>query len=323
MKKTFIWASTALLMLTAAQSWAVGNCGARSVALTFDDAPLPDTVIMTGAERTERIIHALNDGGVNGVMFFSVTSRIDDDSIVRMRDYAKAGHVIASHTHTHPNLHQVGSQAFLEDVERAHEVLSQLPGFEPYFRFPYLNEGASAEERDAVRVRLSELGYRAGYVTIDNYDFYIDRLLREATEQHRDVDLEAAGDLYVEMILAAAAHYDAIACKWLRRSPKHILLMHENDAAALFLPKLIAAFIGAGWELISAEDAYSDPIAEVVPDTLFLGQGRVAALAEIAGADPTDLRHEGESTVTLRERFESLIQSRSKDDHHPGALGRP
>ena len=283
------------------------GCGPRRVAFSFDDAPTGDSVIMSGEERSQRILDALQEGGVEEAILFAVSSRIDPATIGRMHAYAEAGHVIASHSHTHPNLHNVGSKAFLADVGTAHEILSGLPGFQPYFRFPYLNEGATIEERDAVRAGLKTLGYRAGYATIDNYDFYIDRLLREAREDGRAVDLEAVGALYVEMILGAAIHYDDAACTWLGRSPAHMLLLHENDVAALFLPALIAALKAAGWEIITASEAYADPIANVVPDTLFLGQGQVAALAAVAGAEASELRHEGESTEVLRARFESTI----------------
>jgi peptidoglycan/xylan/chitin deacetylase (PgdA/CDA1 family) len=237
------------------------GCGPRQVALTFDDPPLPDTVVMTGQERTERIISALQEGGVDGAMFFAVSSRIDDDNIGRIHAYVKAGHVLASHSHTHPNLHLAGSEIFLEDVETAHLILADMPGFQQYFRFPYLNEGNTQEQRDEVRSALARMGYKQGYVTIDNYDFYIDRLIREAVEANGEVDLNAVGGLYVEMIIGAAEHYDKIACTWLGRSPRHVLLLHENDVAALFLPRLISAFRDRGWELISAIDAFEDPIA--------------------------------------------------------------
>lgn len=285
------------------------GCGPRRVALTFDDPPLPDTVVMTGQERAERIISALKEGGVDGAMFFAVSSRIDDTTISRMHAYAEASHVIASHSHTHPNLHLVGSEPFLEDVGTAHRILSGMPGFLPYFRFPYLNEGVTEEQRDAVRSALVEMGYKQGYVTIDNYDFYIDRLIREAMEANGEVALDAAGELYADMIIGAAEHYDQIACTWLGRSPRHVLLLHENDAAALFLSRLISAFRERGWVLISAIDAFGDPIAKSLPDTLFLGQGRVAALAAQAGADVLELRHEGEDTEVLDAAFEAATRT--------------
>ena len=302
-----------LATLNPAAVTAAEPCGPRQVALTFDDPPLPDTAVLTGVKRTEKIIDALRDGGVTGAMFFSVASRIDDVSVSRMHSYANAGHVIASHSNTHPNLHSVGTEAFVKDVRQAHLVLEALPGFEPWFRYPYLNEGNSVEQRDEVRISLDKLGYRQGYVTIDNYDFYIDRLLREAVESGRAFDLEAAQELYVGMLLGAAEHYDEIACAWLGRSPAHVLLLHENDAAALFLPRLISVFRHRGWQIIPALEAYKDPIADRLPDTLVLGQGRVAALAAEAGADPMTLRHEGEDTDVLRAEFESATGWSSSD----------
>ena len=284
-------------------------CGPRKVALSFDDPPLPDTAVMTGEERTRRIIEAMADANVEGAMFFAVSSRIDDTTISRMHAYANAGHVITNHSHTHPNLHNVGAEAFQDDVSQAHAILSELQGFEPWFRFPYLNEGSSEEERDTIRESLEQLGYQQGYVTIDNYDFYIDRLLREAIEAGEEINHEAVSKLYVDMLIGAAEHYDRIACEWLDRSPPHVLLLHENDVAALYLSDLIAEFRDRGWQIIPALEAYNDPMAKRLPDTLFLGQGRVAALAAEAGADVRTLRHEGEDTEVLRAEFNSANQS--------------
>lgn len=300
--------STCLAIFVSMVLSAEETCGPRSVALTFDDPPLPDTPVMTGELRTQLIINALRENGVDGAMFFSVSSRIDTSNVDRMSAYAEAGHVIANHSHTHANLHNVGAETFLEDVQQADQILSEMPGFQPYFRFPYLNEGNTKEQRDIVRAALAEMGYQQGYVTIDNYDFYIDRLIREAFEENPELDLEAIGALYVEMMMGAAEHYDAIACKWLGRSPVHVLLLHENDAAALFLSRLINDFKEQGWSFIPALEAFKDPISEVMPDTLVLGQGRVAALAAVAGAEPTSLRHQGEDTEILDAAFEAATK---------------
>ena len=301
-----------LIMLPISPVFGADTCGPQRVALTFDDPPLPDTSLLSGEERTQKIIQALSDGGVDGAMFFAVSSRIDDSTLARMHAYAEAGHLITNHSHTHPNLHNVGAEAYSRDVRQAHEILSQLPGFSPYYRFPYLNEGNNEQQRDEIRNLLTELGYKQGYVTIDNYDFMIDRLMREAFEADPDFDIGIAETIYLDMLLGAANHYDEMACKWLGRSPAHVLLLHENDAAALLLPALIDGFRKQGWTIIPALEAYEDPIASITPDTLVLGQGRVAAIAAVKGAEPRDLRHEGEDTEVLREKFEAAI-SAAKD----------
>lgn len=283
------------------------HCGPRQLAFTFDDPPWPDSAVMTGGERVSRILRALEDGGVEGAMFFAVSSRIDGDNIDGLRRYALAGHEIASHSHTHANLHNAGAEAFIEDVSEADRILRPLDGFSPFFRFPYLNEGDTATQRDAVRAELVSLGYRQGYVTIDNFDFVINRLLAESTERRERIDQQAAAALYVDMITGAAEHYDAVACRWLGRSPKHVLLLHENDAAALYLPALIDALRAGGWQFVSAAEAYEDPIAATSPDTLFLGQGRVAAIAAEMGANPATLRHSGENADVLTELWNEKV----------------
>ena len=58
-----------------------------------------------------------------------------------------------------------------------------------------------------------------------------------------------------------------------------------------------------GWEIIPAVDAFDDPLAAIEPDTLFLGQGRVAALAYLAGREPRDLVHITEDEEALRAEF--------------------
>jgi hypothetical protein len=82
-----------------------------------------------------------------------------------------------------------------------------------------------------------------------------------------------------------------------------VLLLHENDLAALFVDDLAEALRRKGWTIVPAIEAYQDPIATQLPDTLFNGQGRVAALARSHGAGPRDLVSEWEDEARLRALF--------------------
>jgi len=98
--------------------------------------------------------------------------------------------------------------------------------------------------------------------------------------------------------------YDNIAQKTLGRSPKHVLLLHENDMAALFIADLIEHIRLQGWKVISPQEAYEDPIASTIPDVLFNGQGRVAAIAKSKGWDEKLLIDGGSSEVYLDNYFQ-------------------
>jgi peptidoglycan/xylan/chitin deacetylase (PgdA/CDA1 family) len=287
------------IALLVAAPWGTVS-GAQQIALTFDDAPRGDGPVFTGEARAAALIETLDRAGVGGAMFFANSVRLDEEGRRRLAAYAEAGHRIANHSHSHPSLHKVGAEAFLEDVRQAHDELSKLPGYVPYFRFPYLHEGRPEAVRDAVRQGLEALGLKQGYVTVDNYDWYLQALMGEAARANEKLDLEGWKQFYLDVLLDAVAFYDAHARRHLGRSPRHVLLLHENDLAALFIDDLVLALESLGWEVIPAEQAYQDPMAEQMPDTLFLGQGRVAALAHIGGAPVKDLVHPFESEDALR-----------------------
>jgi peptidoglycan-N-acetylglucosamine deacetylase len=255
----------------------------RMIALTIDDAPRPDTIHLSGRERATRLIAALKASHVPKVMFFSNTGRLVPYDFERMKLYAAAGHSIGNHSHTHPDLHRVGVEEFLANLKTADEILQTLPGYTKWFRFPYLREGKTVGERNAVRAALKGIGYNSAYVTVDTYDWYMDSLLQEALKTGKAVDFDRLGKAYVDLMSESIEFYDQVAQQTLGRSPKHVLLMHENDLAALFIDDLVGRLRSNGWDIISAEEAFTDPIAASEPDTLVLGQGRVIALAIDAG----------------------------------------
>jgi hypothetical protein len=146
-----------------------------------------------------------------------------------------------------------------------------------------------------------------GYVTIDTYDWSLDRLVQKAKAAGVQFNIDDLRDLYVDVIVTSTEFYDAMARKTLGRSPHHVLLLHENDLAALFVGDLVRELKKRGFRIIPATEAFRDPIAAREPDTLYLGQGRIAALAHEAGWQPKDLVSPTEDEDYLRRRFEAEV----------------
>lgn len=259
-----------------------GVAQGKEIALTFDDAPRPGGLVYSGQERAKRIVQHLEKGIIR-TLFLANSVRMDKEGERRLRFYARHGHGIGNHTHSHPDLHLVSNETFIDDIELAEEKLSAIPTYSKWFRFPFLHEGATRDARDVIRGHLKSHGYRHAYVTVDNYDWYLDSLLQSALKAGKRVRRGRLCRAYADMLEDGIAFYDAIAQRALKRSPKHVLLLHENDLAALCLGKLVARLNDRGWKILSPEEAYRDPISSREPDTLMLGQGRVAALAHEAG----------------------------------------
>lgn len=301
-----MYSRTRILLATVVFASCVGVCAQESVkriAFTFDDTPRTADATMDITARAELLIDALADADIQGAMFFATTNNLDkrgEQGDAILKRWIESGHVLANHSHTHRSANALSPEAFLSDIEIAHKRLQEFPGYQPYLRFPFLHEGRTEADRDAIRAGLKRLGIKQGYVTVDNYDWYLQALFNEAAKSDTALQLNAWRDLYVDVLMSAIRRYDAIAEQSLRHSPAHVLLLHENDLAALFVDDLAAALRAEGWDIVPALQAYQDPIAEAVPQTLFLGQGRVAALAEQQGKSRRSLRDPLESEAALR-----------------------
>lgn len=276
------------------------STNAREIALTFDDAPLADTALMSGAERTEKLIKALKDAKVPDAIFFVTTGNITEQNRDRLTQYAQAGFKLANHSHTHSSAAKLGVNDYLSDAYKAHLILKAFENRQSFHRFPYLNYGADEEAIKQLQVGLTELGYKDGYVTVDNFDWAINGILVKAAEQKKNINYAKASKLYVDTLMECIEFYDALAQRTLQRSPKHVLLLHENDAAALFLPDLIQRLNANDWKIISPQEAYKDPIAK---QSIFHKQGKVAGIAATKGVPEAELRHPSESMEYLDALF--------------------
>lgn len=264
-----LWAA---LLALAAPLQAQDAASTRRIALTFDDVPRGAGAFFTPDERAQRLIAALREAGVEQAAFFVTTGNLDTldgaGGEARIAAYVTAGHVIANHSHAHLHLDATPAEAYLADLDRAAAWLKGRPGYRPWFRFPFLDEGGrDAAKRDAVRAGLAARGLRNGYVTADGSDWHLEQLTIDAKNAGRAMDMAALRKLYLQSQMSGIAYHDALARRTLGRSPPHVMLLHETDLAALFIADLVAELRKDGWAIITADEAYADAeLAAATPD---------------------------------------------------------
>jgi peptidoglycan/xylan/chitin deacetylase (PgdA/CDA1 family) len=286
-----------VVLLVALFAFAAPAAAQKRIAFSFDDVPRRPGAFMTSDQRTQRLIAALRRSGVRQAAFFLNPGHLEEPygagGEARIAAYVRAGHVIANHSYSHRWLSRIGAEAYLADIDRASAWLAGRRGARPWFRYPYLDEGtrqgADPAARDAVRLGLGHRGLTNGYVTIDSYDWYLDDLANRARAAGLAIDMAALRDLYVEMVVETAEFADRLAVRTLGRRPVQVVLMHETDLEAMFLPDAIAALRRRGWRIATMDQAYRDPIARITPDARYLGGGRLAAIANAAGRPPREL----------------------------------
>ncbi len=240
----------------------------KRIALTFDDVPRPSGAFFDPAERRGKLIDALRRAGMKQAAFFVNPGKLDGSDDDRVMHYARAGHVLANHSFSHLGLSASTADAYLADIDKASAWLKGRKGYRPWFRFPYLDEGRKDKaKRDAIRAGLKARGLTNGYVTAESSDWHIENLTGEAQRNRQAMNMDALRTLYVSWHVEAANFYNDLAVKTVGRSPAHVMLLHENDVAALFVGDLVKALRRDGWTIITADAAYADPISQAMPDT--------------------------------------------------------
>jgi peptidoglycan-N-acetylglucosamine deacetylase len=172
-----------------------------------------------------------------------------------------AGEPLGNHTWSHPEFDAVTVPQYEKDITRNEGILKQVdPGGDwHWFRFPYLEEGATVEKREALRGFLRDRGYRIAEVSLDFQDYLWNDPYQRCTDKHRTVDMQWLHDSYLAAATQAIAYGRTLTQRAYGRDIPYVLLLHLGAFDAKMLPELIALFRSQGFAFVTLPQAQSDP----------------------------------------------------------------
>jgi peptidoglycan/xylan/chitin deacetylase (PgdA/CDA1 family) len=279
------------------------------IAVTMDDFNWNNSLKLNPQQRNQAILGALKShGNLKAALFVAGKNADSETGKALLREWDRAGHMIGNHSYSHRELNnpKVTAEAFNADILKGEEVLKGFPRFQKSFRFPYLKEGESAAERDAVRAFLKQRGYRNGHVTIDASDWAVDSRLSARLKKEPLADLQPYREFYLAHMWERAGYYDGLSRRVLGRSVKHTMLVHFNLLNALFLGDLLNMFKNKGWKLIDATDAFKDPVFSTEPQVVPAGESIILALAKQTGRFDSLLRYPGEDSAYENAKMDKM-----------------
>ena len=263
---------------------------AQSVAFTFDDGPqLRETPRLSAAERNTALLEALKRNHVKAALFVTLSFGADrPPGLALARAWGEAGQLIANHTVTHLDLNakDTGLKQYQEEISACDSVIRALPGFRPWFRFPFLREGDTPEKRDGMRSFLKEHGLRDAYVSLDTSDWRLNAALEEALKAQPDANLAPFRSVYLAHLRQRAEAYRDLSRRLFGRDIPQILLLHHNLINALFLGDAIRLFKDMGWSITDPEAAYRDFVYTLEPQRPMPGQSLLLSVARSLGYRP-------------------------------------
>jgi peptidoglycan/xylan/chitin deacetylase (PgdA/CDA1 family) len=214
------------------------------------------------------MLAALAKHGVQAALFVTAGFGVNrPEGMALAQAWSLAGHVIANHTVTHPDLDDpaVTLAQYQQEVLDCDRVISALPGYQKWFRFPYLREGGTPEKREGMRAFLGQHGYRNAQVTLDTADWRLNGELLAALEKDPQADLEPFRQAYLAQVRERALAYRELALRLQGRDIPHVALLHHNLINALWLDDVIGLFRDMGWTIIHPVRAYGGRIHQLAP----------------------------------------------------------
>ena len=276
------------------------------ISFTFDDGMTGDKPGYTFEEWNKLLLDNLAEANITTVLFVTGFNKSDAKGRHLLQSWVDGGHKVGNHTYSHPNYNseKIDFENFKREFIGTDTIINKYDGYAKLFRFPYLKEGNTQKKVDAFRKFLKLQEYKNGHVTIDASDWYIDSRLIKCLRQNPDADISAYRSFYLSHILERAQFYESLAYELTGRHIKHTLLLHHNLTAALFLGDLIEMFKAEGWDILSADDAFTDPIFSKMP--ISAGESFIWSLAKDAGKFENILRYPGEDSRYEKGKMDKL-----------------
>jgi peptidoglycan-N-acetylglucosamine deacetylase len=260
---------------------------AQSVAFTFDDAPNMTALPRLPAEqRNAAMLAALAKHKVQAALFVTASNGATEaQGNALVRAWGDAGHVIGNHTMTHPDLNSeaVTLAQYQKEILDCDAVIRTMPGYRKWYRFTYLREGKTPEKRDGMRSFLAAQGYRNAYVSLDTSDWRLDEKLIEVLSKDAKADLAPIKKAYLTHMRQRALAYRALSQRLQGRDIPQVILLHHNLINALWLDDLIAQFKDMGWNIVTPDAAFQDPVYALQPISPVTGQSLLLSMARSLG----------------------------------------
>jgi peptidoglycan-N-acetylglucosamine deacetylase len=243
----------------------------REVAITFDDLPAPaDSVVSDDPAAlqamTARLLTELHEYGVPAIGFVNEDKLNRGDfaervSILKM--WVNAGFALGNHTYSHADLDAMPLAAYELDFLRGEMITGPLlrsKGMrERYFRYPYLDVGATPGAERAFKDFLARQGYSVAPVTVDNEEYMFAAVYAHAMATGDTATADRVAASFLSYMNDIFDYFERFSSQTLGYEPRQVLLLHADELDTDTLGDLAKVLRARGYKFITLRDALFDP----------------------------------------------------------------
>jgi hypothetical protein len=237
----------------------------RQIVLTFDDLPMTTGRSCEAAEIrqvTQGITQTLAKHKLPAAGFATPGRDCISPKLLgeTLKAWLEIGAVVGNHTATHPDLNRVPIKTYLDDINRAQQLIEASIGTtQRWFRPPYLHMGDQRDKKRALERFLVEQKYRLAPVTIDNQEWVYASVYASARSRGDEHLASRVADAYILHLQANLAYYEQLSVRLFDREIPQILLLHANRLNAEQLGRVIGLLKSRGYRFVDLASAVRDP----------------------------------------------------------------
>ncbi len=262
----------------------------RPLLVTVDDLPVAGTAARGDAvarrATTEALLAVLKKHGIRAVAFVIAGNvKTADDQAILQR-WLDEGHEIGSHSNTHPSFTALTAETYVDDVAASRKALTDwlTPRGRTlrFYRFPYLQEGDTAEKVEAARAALASAGLRNVPVTLDGADWSFDRQWAAAVASGDEAAMNDVRQSYLTALRLAVTRTEPAADRLLGRLAPQVLLIHANAVGAAHWDAMFTWLAAHGHRFAPADEVLADETFRDLPkDPAHYGYGHYHRLEKL------------------------------------------
>lgn len=233
------------------------------IAITIDDLPVhgPYPSGETPIGVASAVISALKAERVEAYGFVNGYWTAKDPSTADvLRAWKAAALPLGNHGWAHRHLNEMSGSDFEKELMTNDPLLRPLStGDWRWFRYPFLDEGESAEKRSASREVLARHGYKVAAVTMDFSDWAWTGPYARCRDSRDDAAVKRLEDLYLQAARESIGYYRQLSRTLYGRDIPFVLLLHISAFEARMLPRLLKLYRDEGFGFVSLPEAEADP----------------------------------------------------------------
>ena len=233
------------------------------IAITIDDLPVhgPYPAGENPIEVAHKVILALKAHDIEAYGFANGSWTQKDPSTAEvLRAWKDAGLPLGNHGWSHRHLNEMSGPDFEKELVANDQLLQPLStGDGRWFRYPYLDEGESAEKRAASRDALARHDYKVAAVTMDFSDWAWTGPYARCRDTHDEAAVKRLEEMYLQAARESIGYYRQMSRTVYGRDIPYVLLLHISAFEARMLPRLLQLYRDEGFRFVGLPEAEGDP----------------------------------------------------------------